>query len=287
MHSWIIKILAKTGRQARGYLIKALKDNDPWVRLEAAKALGKIGDQRGIDLLIEALGDYYLRNTAVRALVEIGEPAIEPLSRALRDRDIGGQEGAAEALMKIGKPAVEVLIEALRDKACRRDIVALALGEIGDIRAIPYLREALDDVNPTVCKAAVLALEEIGKPPVDQLINALGDEDLQVRQKIAWELGMISESAMEALIRALKDEDWKVREGAARALGWIGGKRAVKLLIGMLGDEDWSARKGAIWALGKIGDVSAIEPLDILTREDKHPWVREEAKRAIDKIKHL
>ena len=64
--------------------------------------------------------------------------------------------------MKIGEPAVEPLIEALKDKD--QDVrweAALALGNIGDERAVEPLIEALKDEDEDVREAAGEALEKI------------------------------------------------------------------------------------------------------------------------------
>ncbi|MGA9804906.1 MAG: HEAT repeat domain-containing protein, partial [Terriglobales bacterium] len=48
-------------------------DSDPWVRKEAAEALGKIGDARAVTPLIAALGDnrWGLRQAAANSLVKL------------------------------------------------------------------------------------------------------------------------------------------------------------------------------------------------------------------------
>ena len=61
-----------------------LNDNDPDVRQKAALALGKIGDARAVDALIEALKDRddTLSGHAARALAEIGDAsAVEALTK--------------------------------------------------------------------------------------------------------------------------------------------------------------------------------------------------------------
>jgi len=60
------------------------------------------------------------------------------------------------------------------------------------------------------------------KPAVDALIEALRDEDTDVREQVAWALGMIrDERAIDALKAAAKDEDADVREQATWALGML------------------------------------------------------------------
>ncbi|MDP8253893.1 MAG: HEAT repeat domain-containing protein, partial [Candidatus Kaelpia aquatica] len=98
------------------------------------------------------------------------------------------------------------------------------------------------------------------EPAVDPLIEALSDEDHQVREGAAKALGDIGEPAVDSLIEALSDEDHQVREGAAKALGDIGDFRAVDLLIEALDDENIWVVVASIEALVHIGE-SAIDSL--------------------------
>jgi len=258
-------------------LIQALKDENRYVREEAAMALGEIGDKRAVEPLINALKDEDsdVRMEAAEALdqmgwkpgyvtekayylvakkewdeaVKLGEPAVEPLINALKDKE------AAEALVKIGdERAVEPLINALKDEdSSVRWEAAGALGEIGDERAVEPLINALKDEASGVRWEAAEALGEIGdERAVEPLINALKDEDSDVRWKAAEALVKIGEPAVEPLIHALKDEDSDVRAAAAMALGKIGDERAVVPLTEALEDESYQVREAAKKALADI-----------------------------------
>ncbi len=141
-------------------LIEALGvDNYNLVREGAAKALGRIGDTRAVEPLVEVLKIKYTsifsQNRAAEALVEIGEPAVIPLLEALKDEEDSPVEKFAENIfVEIGEPAVEPLVEALKDDedSIVRSSAAKALGEIGDKRAVEPLIEALDDEEYIVRK---------------------------------------------------------------------------------------------------------------------------------------
>jgi len=177
-------------------LIRALKDSNPYVRKEAAEALGKIGDERAVEPLIEALKDSYLavRWKAAEALSKIGERAAGPLIEALKDSDEYVRMGAAGALGEIGDSrAVEPLIEALKDSnADVRSSAAIALGEIGDRRAVGPLIEALKDSNEFVREEAAEALGEIvkkAKMECESLIERLKNlRNLGIDTEIEWKL---------------------------------------------------------------------------------------------------
>ena len=128
-------------------LIKALGHRDEYVRENAVRALGEIGNARAIEGLIKALddSDWPVREAAAEELGKIGDPrAVEHLIKALDD-DIDVRLKAVEALGKIGEPAVEGLIKALDDDIDVRREAVKALGEIGDPRAFDALSELVHD----------------------------------------------------------------------------------------------------------------------------------------------
>jgi HEAT repeat protein len=81
--------LEGVGAAAIGPLEEALRDPDPGIRLEALKAVGRIGGERAIRPLIHALSDpdAMLRSRAERALIDTGAPAAAPLEAAMEGAD--------------------------------------------------------------------------------------------------------------------------------------------------------------------------------------------------------
>ncbi|MGB2842281.1 MAG: HEAT repeat domain-containing protein [Halobacteriota archaeon] len=184
-----------------------------------------------------------------------------------------------------------------------------ALGDVGDIRAVVPLIQALKDENWRVRSEAARALGKIkGALAVETLVHALEDEDSDVRKRAAAALGNIGEPAVEPLIHALKDEDSDVRKRVTVALDKIGwtpgddtershyliakkewaeltrlGEPAVEPLIQALEDESWEVRKRAAEVLGKIGDARAVEPL-IQALKDEYWNVNKKAEEALGEI---
>jgi HEAT repeat protein len=121
-HLWRADIFIGTLTDSRGYvrrasaealgwikdlaaldpLISALRQDEHFgVRLEAAWALGQLGDGRAVYPLVEALKDQdaNVRRSAVEALARLHDPmAREPLERLLMDEDLGVRLAAREAL---------------------------------------------------------------------------------------------------------------------------------------------------------------------------------------------
>lgn len=144
--------------------------------------------------------------------------------------------------------------------------------------AVPAVADEVDDLildlkygSDVVRRDATVALGEMGDPrAIDPLIEALKDDDhWRVRGNAAWALGKIGDvGAVDSLIEGLKDENSAVRYEAAGALGEIGDVRAVEPLVTALGDDGpLYIRKNAVDSLGKIGDPKAVGPLLVLMQE--------------------
>lgn len=117
-------------------LITLLGDSDPWVRMAAARALGEVRDERALTRLVAALADdnWRVRELAVWALSEMKDDrAVNALcSVLLSDARAEVRRGAAEAL-----------------------------GEIASANALPSLKQALNDTEPSVSAKAAWAISEI------------------------------------------------------------------------------------------------------------------------------
>lgn len=308
------RALGEIGEPAVGHLITALRDKDEDMRLLAAIALGQIGEP-AVTPLINVLMDKD-ENIAVVAvaLERIGEPAVMPLIDAFRVGNEDVDVGVIHALRSIGELAVEHLINALGDENVYvRENAARALGEIGNLKAVPALEKAINDSDEDVREKVKEALDkiksfgayndyfgqqelenEMPKPnieelwenkDIDGLIKALGDEMVWVRRGAVHALGDIGDRrAVESLINTLGDDGAWVRRNAAMALGNIGDPRATEPLINTLGDEDEHVRGNAASALGEIGDPRAVPALEEVVN-DYIKFVGNEAKEALDKIK--
>lgn len=248
--------------------IDALKSPDAGVRYRAAITLGKLKDHRAIEALSGALRDtdFSVRLQAAGALGKIGEQAIVPLSAALNDPDVNARRAAAYALGEIkGNRVVDPLIGALKDvnRLVRRD-AAEALGKVRDIRAIRPLISGIAEDEQTFefsefRSCAVDALVSIGEPAVEYLIAALNDGTWQTRRYAAMALGEIritlvpsdiligsatsSEDprAVARLLTGLKERDSAVLVGACRFFirrGEAGSEAALIQALNAKGDDD-------------------------------------------------
>lgn len=123
--------------------VKALRP--PETSSEAQKALIDIGAP-AIPALIHALGEHESPTTVAETLKRLGEGAVEPLAKALGNRNKRISAYAAIILEDIGTPSVKALITALASCDQRTFVLASrALGEIGDHRAVEPLTSFLSE----------------------------------------------------------------------------------------------------------------------------------------------
>lgn len=213
------------------------------------------------------------------------EQEIETLIENLNAQDVNVKADSVKALVEIGEPAVEPLIQALgAENSDTRENAAVTLGKIKDERAVQPLVEMLTDEEWEIEKAATNALIEIGGPAVEPLIVILRDEneDIFLQTKVIAVLaGIKDERSVQPMIQALKEKP-ELQADLGYRLGLMG-EPAVEPLIEALGDDDPNVRVRAAEALGRIGDECAVEPLtDALNDGDE--GVRTFAKMGLEKI---
>lgn len=194
---------------------------------------------------------------------------------------------------------VRIQIEQLySSNSAERAVGAFHLGNMGDgaIPAIPFLISILNDYTAvfleykgeieisSVRGEASKALVKIGKPALKPLINALKDNDEDIRKMAAITLGKIKDKqAVKPLIDTLKNDNWEVRSSAAWALGEIRDSFSVESLISALKDKD--IRKDAAEALLKIGKPSVKYLVTVL--HDENPHIRRLAAEVLAGLKWI
>jgi hypothetical protein len=119
--------LTRGSKSALEQLVEYLIDaKNPNTRVEAAKALGKLGDPRAIKYLIEALDDekVFVRKFIIKALVSFGDKqVIDPIIRAFTDEAVLIDRDFVKVLWAFpdydGKELWEIIDLCNQEKLCR------------------------------------------------------------------------------------------------------------------------------------------------------------------------
>ena len=237
-------------------LIEVLRNSkSKVVRARAAEILGDIGGERAytelISVIINENEDDEVRNAAIKSIAWADKKALRMLLEKLEGRKIKG----------VSWVLVDKLIKTLKsDDVSIRMNSAIALGRLGDTRALPHLIETLEDEAPEVRRAVAMALGMLGNAAaVDALIVRLKDDNVEVRKAVLEALVdfEITPDEADEVAGALKDPDPRVRELAAIVLE-RGGEAAVGHLLKAMSDPVRDVRVAAIQAL--MGCLSRVHP---------------------------
>lgn len=156
--------------------IRLLKSDDEQVRQFVAYLLGRAGDARAIEPLIDALQDEHVgvRGAAANALGALGDSGAVPyLLPLLKHANPQLVIWAAYALTRLGRDHFHILVDALTNEAVEvRRSAILAMQQLGDARAIDPLTTLQDDQarrfpdDNTVAEAAAKVLISLGYTPM-------------------------------------------------------------------------------------------------------------------------
>lgn len=223
--------LARAHHPAAPRLLRpALADPDPEVAAAAVRALGDLGDEWAVDVLLAALREG--RGSRSRVAAELERLAPLPGPRL-------------PSLLRDWSPTV-------------RFWGATLLARYPDL-AEPALVAATWDADANVRAAAVETLATRHSPQAGTAALALLDDPVWfVRVHAARSAGqLVGASAAPTICRLLADEQWWVRTAAKDALRGMG-REAVPALLSVLGHEDAFARNGAAEVLQDIGFVDSL-----------------------------
>jgi HEAT repeat protein len=307
--------------QATDALIGYMKDPDPRVRKAVVVGLKGHGDAPG--MLVSPFDTAgWLRSLRQRESPVPKDPRVPGLLiTALQDSDAAVQSAAVEGLgaLKVGA-AVDPLMMLLRKpvnegqsapaktaQAVLRKNVAIALGNIGDVKAVPALIAALEDPADDVRMCSARSLGHIkDQRSTEALVSLVSDKNNSVRREALNALAQIKDpGAVGALIEAMRKQSAEIEarsramstqemaptarraivmsdpvlEQAPYALNQIG-EPAVAPLISAMKGTDPVFRERILVALNGSKDASAVDAI-LAALEDTDPEVRSAALTAL------
>ncbi len=215
-------ILRDVSDQDLERILELLQAEDADIRIFAADILGCAESVMAVRPLCESLlGDPEV-NVRYQAAVSLGElghrEAAKCLNKALQDEE-WVQFAVIEALKKIrDDSSVSYLIQALgRGSDLVDSIIIDALGDIGNIKAVPLLLQSMDAAPVPLRNRIVQALVKMLGSQTLNLLNAAEREKFR-----------------HYLLTAIQDDDSEVQDAAVQGLMYIGGEEASRAVFELL-----------------------------------------------------
>ncbi len=299
-------------------MLDALKNGTDETRIRITDALGKIGDRRAIEPLIEALINDPHKEVKALAATGLGNirtrRAVPALTEALTYDDTTATN-AATALGKIDvatEDAVQKLIIMAMGKQMRETLRLAAINALwqlkpGDATQPMLLLVFSDETSPIIRANAVKVLSRIKAPETTPVLlwvlSTQFDEISEYQRHMKRQYKTLD--ALRTQVESLRIQwtpdypranyrTWGelkpipslVRSEVAHALGIIKGDTVVEPLIRALEDDARATvRQSAAWALGEIKGDAATTALITALKKDKQGVVRQESAIALGKIK--
>jgi HEAT repeat protein len=261
-----------------------------FTKCAAIEALGAIGDERAIPILIQQLSSSYhvVRSSAALSLPRFGAAVVEPLRVLLsfNRSDIShlGNEVSGES-------DIQARVRAVR-----------ALGDLEDHRAVPLLTSLLSVPDRQMAVAASEALAKIGcaawgrrgavtvlgqvgdRSVIPQVVELLTDDSVNVRREAIFALGSLKagREIENFMSIAHKDAEHSVRRAALSVLRDMrpGSPELLDTALRALEDASAEVRALAARLVGEFPDERTGPPLLALL-SDSSSHVRASAESAV------
>ena len=247
-------------------------DPSPRVRARAIKALGRSGDASAFETAAAALDDDQpvVRRAACEAAARLRPTAaVEPLVRRLSEADASVQRALASALGKTGESALHPLVAALADPA-REDGALAALAYLPAYKVGSEIRDYARISVETALRYHRLALG--------------------LAQKIARQAS--GDGRLQLIADSVAEQSRRCGLNALRALGLLTAREPVAVAVDNLRSRYPSQRANALETLEAVGEREIVRPLLVLWEpgeagpvdlpgdwladllRDSHPWLR-------------
>lgn len=290
-------------RASQDYLLNLARHSEPSpTRWASYLALGRIRSEAAVDVLVDALGAPFEkgRENAQQALTEIASgkaapklwPLLEHAERSVRFAAAevlvvlqhGGTDAAllraldkpqaqAAAALALGKRKVGVAREPIQGALARtdnseREVLAQALGWLGDRRAIAALRRVLVEPSGEGRYGAAWSLGVLqAREAREELQNAASGKDNRLAMVAMDALGMLADPASADFLARQAQSNPAQALGALTALAQVPGDPARKALEALALHQDDRVARAALQGLAQRKDAASVPALlDALDR---------------------
>ena len=225
-----------------GWIVDELSEHElPGLATELARSIEAKPDARHVPMLIATLAQRNARQAARRALVAIGDDALDRLAEALRDESLPRmlRRHLPRTISRFaGERAARVLLDALAEERDDRVIFKILRG-LGRMRAsdptIPIardtllehtkktLREAITALHWRLAVQRVVDLKQEAFTPGAELLEAYLDEKWKLAIQRVFRLLHIMEPTQEfrMIYDGLKSEDKKAKASSMELLSYV------------------------------------------------------------------
>ena len=190
-----IDVLSVKGERGYSHIIKAAYDKSPIVRTAVADAIGSIGQPSMMKVLALLSKDpsVDVRLATARSLQMMEDDRAFPyILRLFSDEEERVREAAAHAAVAYGQFGFPVLIRSLNMQDPNiRIAAATALGDICDLRSLPYLLPHLDEPDHRVreaIQAAIVKHDYRAIEPLQTFIAGADGEAKDAAQLVLYEI---------------------------------------------------------------------------------------------------
>lgn len=223
-----------------------------WNRMEAARLLAMIGDERDTGMLACLVTDPNpaVASAATAAIAGRADLAVvRAVATALPSQPSTVRQQQAVALKRHSEIATAVVVELLAQEGC----------------------------SPRELRGWIQLAETLGTPAaLLAVVRYASHENAEVRTSVARALrSCFFPEAVEAAIQLLADNDWRVRAAGARAAGGLNAANAIPMLSAALRDESWWVRFRAALALAELHEDGLTALGD--ARQSDDPYARDMA----------
>lgn len=258
-------------------MLELLRDEHPSVRVAATRCLGELRRVEALPLMLDRLptADQELYRTTVKALADMGEPAVEPLKRSL-----------AEAQPKTWQAAVSALSGLLPDEEVRGWLAELAAEKVTEQESAARYPAALEAAgHPDLAELAALRQAELHGSVMDavwRVLERLTDERVagSVRRAAESEDEEMQSSGLEVLAEGLGERRLSQRLAAVlqRERGFSGtleDGQARELIAEAAGSkDDWWREIGREASLRQEGRNGMTDANQMLGRLGKVVYLK-------------